>query len=327
MQQSFEPRVAATQKSQEGNAMKIVVFGPEKRVGALVGDKIIDLNRANPELPSRLDAFIEAGKPAIAAAQSAIDKGAAAIDAKGVKLHAPWAGRRVAMVGGNYADHLAGMTANQHGTPVTGDAIQVAHKEARDKGHWGFWKVLAEVAGTDEDVPYPSKRTEYLDYEGEVAIVIGKRGKDIPAAQVADYVWGVTLVNDWSCRDNMGTPRSMSYNTAKNFDRSCSMGPCILVGEADFRNIDAETKVNGQLRQRFNSKDMIFNFGEVLEFLSRDFTFVPGDVISGGTAAGTAADKTKRTPDGKRPKDLFLKPGDVVEVSSPQIGSIRNKVV
>jgi 2-keto-4-pentenoate hydratase/2-oxohepta-3-ene-1,7-dioic acid hydratase in catechol pathway len=309
--------------------MKIVVFGPDKRVGALDGDRIIDLNKVNPELPARLDAFIAAGQSAIDGAQRAIAKAGkdAVLDAKSTKLHAPWPGKRIAMVGGNYADHLAGMTANQHGTPVTGDAIQAAYNDARSKGHWGFWKVLDEVAGNGDDVPYPKKKTEYLDYEGEVAIVIGKRGKDISASQIKDYVWGVTLVNDWSCRDNMGTPRSMSYNQAKNFDRSCSMGPCIVVGELDFQNVPAETRVNGQVRQSFNSKDMIFNFGEVVEFLSKDFTFVPGDVVSGGTAKGTAADQTKRSSDGTRPKELFLKVGDVVEVSSPVIGSIRNKIV
>ena len=72
---------------------------------------------------------------------------------------------------------------------------------------------------------------------------------------------------------------------------------------------------------------MVFSFADVLEYLSRDFTFVPGDVIAGGTAAGTAADKTVRLPDGTRPKDLFLKVGDVVEVSSPQIGTLRNRIV
>ena len=309
--------------------MKIVVFGPEKRLGVLSGDRIIDLNRANAGLPSRLDAFIAAGRSALDAAQRAIEKAGkdALLDARGVKLHAPWAGKRIAMVGGNYADHLAGMIANQHGTSVTGDALQAAYRDAREKGHWGFWKVLDELAGPDDEITYPSKRTRYLDYEGEVAIVIGKRGKDIPASQIADYVWGVTLVNDWSIRDNMGQARAMSYNTAKNFDGSCSMGPCIVAGELDFQNVDAETRVNGEQRQRFNSKDMIFKFGEVLEFLSRDFTFVPGDVISGGTAAGTAADRTRRNPDGTRPTELFLKVGDVVEVSSPQIGTIRNKLV
>ena len=96
---------------------------------------------------------------------------------------------------------------------------------------------------------------------------------------------------------------------------------------SDLQNVDCETRVNGQVRQHYNSSDMIFKFGEVLEFLSKDFTFVPGDIISGGTAVGTAADQTKPGPDGVKPKDLFLKKGDVVEVSSPQIGTIRNKLV
>ncbi len=308
--------------------MKIVVFGPDRRVGALEGGKVIDLNKADSSIPSQLTALIAAGKPALEAAQKAISNasGDAVQDAAKVKLHSPWPGKRIAMVGGNYADHLAGMEANQHGTPLTGDTIKKAFETSRARGHWGFWKVLDETAADGDEVPFP-KKTEYLDYEGEVAIVIGKRGKDIPASQLADYVWGVTLINDWSCRDNMGTPRSMSYNTAKNFDRSCTVGPCIVVGELDCQNVDAQTKVNGQVRQSFNSKDMIFNFGEVLEYLSKDFTFVPGDIISGGTAKGTAADQTKKNADGSRPKDLFLKPGDTVEISSPQIGSITNKLV
>jgi len=308
--------------------MKIVVFGPDKRVGALVDGQIIDLNKCSSSIPSNLGAFIAAGKPAIAAAQKAIKspKKAAVMKAKGVKLHAPWPGKRIAMVGGNYADHLARMNANMHGQPFTDESVAKAHGEARTKGHWGFWKVLDNVTANGDSVPFP-KRTKYLDYEGEVAIVIGKKGKDVAASKIKDYVWGITLVNDWSIRDGGGTPRTMSYNTAKNFDGSCSMGPCIVVGELDCQNVDAQTTVNGQVRQSFNSKDMIFNFGEVLEYLSRDFTFVPGDVISGGTAKGTAADMTKNNPDGTKPTDLFLKKGDVVEVSSPSIGAIKNKLV
>jgi 2-keto-4-pentenoate hydratase/2-oxohepta-3-ene-1,7-dioic acid hydratase in catechol pathway len=308
--------------------MKIVVFGPDRRVGALVDNKIVDLNKADSSLPAKLADFIAAGKPALAKAAKAIKKprAAAVKPAKGVKLHAPWAGKRIAMVGGNYADHLAGMNANMHNEPLTPDSIPKAYENARKNGHWGFWKVLDQLSSATDNVTFP-KRTKYLDYEGEVAIVIGKKGKDIPASRIKDYVWGVTLVNDWSIRDGGGTPRTMSYNVAKNFDGSCSMGPCIVVGELDWQNIHAETRVNGQLRQKFNSKDMIFNFGEVLEYLSRDFSFVPGDVISGGTAKGTAADLTKKLADGTRPTELFLKKGDVVEVSSPQIGSIKNKLV
>ena len=309
--------------------MKIVVFGNDKRVGVLAGDNIIDLNKANASLPANLEAFIAAGPQAIEAAQSAIAKAdkACVVQASTVKLSAPWAGKRLAMAGGNFADHLAGMNANLHGIPVTGDSLKAAYDQARTRGHWGFWKVLDEVAGDGDDVPYPAKKTQYFDYEGEVAIVIGKRGKNISAANIRDHVWGVTLSNDWSCRDGMDQPKIVQYNMVKNFDRACSIGPCIAVGSDAFDNIDLETRVNGQLRQSFNSKDMIFSFGEVLEYLSCEFTFVPGDVICGGTAAGTAADKTKRVAGQPVAKELFLKVGDMVEVSSPQIGRLRNKIV
>ena len=95
----------------------------------------------------------------------------------------------------------------------------------------------------------------------------------------------------------------------------------------DHQAVDAETRVNGVVRQSYNSQEMIWSFADVLEYLSQDFTFVPGDVIAGGTSAGTAADKSRRSPDGKRPLDLFLKVGDTVEVSSSKIGVLANKIV
>jgi len=312
--------------------MKIVVFGPQRRIGALVDDRVIDLNRASPQLPSRLLGFIEAGAPALSEAKRLVDqwsKNAPMSDGvvhalSDVKLHAPWPERRIACVGGNYAAHLAGMWANRLGK--TDVSIEQVTEEARKAGQWGFWKVPAEVAGPADTIPFP-KRVTYFDYEGEVAIVIGKRGKNIPAANTGDYVWGVTLFHDWSIRDGGGVDRVVSYNLQKNFDGAVSMGPCIVVGEVDHQDVDAETRVNGVVRQSYNTKEMIWNFAEVLEYLSQDFTFVPGDVIAGGTSAGTAADKSRRGPDGKRPLDLFLKIGDTVEVSSSKIGSLANKIV
>jgi 2-keto-4-pentenoate hydratase/2-oxohepta-3-ene-1,7-dioic acid hydratase in catechol pathway len=241
------------------------------------------------------------------------------------RLHAPWPRRRIACVGGNYAAHLMGMEAGRAGEgEVTLESIT---QKTRANGQWGFWKVPDEVAGPDDDIPYP-KRTEYFDYEGEAAIIIGKRIKDASASQLRDCVWGVTLLNDWSIRDGMApSSRPMSYNLAKNFDRSTSIGPCIVVGELDPRDVEVRLSVNGQERQNYNTREMIFDFGEVLEYLSRDFTFVPGDVIAGGTSVGTAADQTKRGPDGSRPKDLFLKVGDTVELSSPGIGVLCNRIV
>jgi acylpyruvate hydrolase len=83
------------------------------------------------------------------------------------------------------------------------------------------------------------------------------------------------------------------------------------------------TLVNGEQRQRFNTRDMVFSFWEYIEYLSRDLTLYPGDIISGGTAAGTAADSSPRLADGQLAPERFLKPGDVVEIDSPAIGTLR----
>jgi 2-keto-4-pentenoate hydratase/2-oxohepta-3-ene-1,7-dioic acid hydratase in catechol pathway len=316
--------------------VRIVVYGSEQRVGAWVGDNIVDLNRAfarvqSPQaaearVPARLEAFIRLGAAALEEAQRAIDyasntepDGTVVHRAGEVKLHAPWPGRRIACAGGNYAQHLAGMEG-------AGVSVEEVARKARERGQWGFWKVPDIVAGPDDAIPYP-RRTQYFDYEGEAAIILGKRGKNIPASQIDDFVWGITLLNDWSIRDGMGSTRPMSYNMPKNFDMSTSMGPCIVVGEMKADDVPVELRINGTLRQSYSTEEMIFSFGEILEFLSQDFTFIPGDVISGGTNAGTAQDKSERRPDGTRSPELFLKVGDVVEVSSPKIGTLRNHIV
>src|SRR3954451_20633239 len=157
-------------------AMRIVLFGPERRGGAGGGDQVIDLNRAfgrsasqeqaDMRVPSNLEAFIGLGQAAIADAERATEY-AANVEADGtvvhrlsdVKLHAPWPGRRIACAGGNFAEHLAGM---ETGGNVTLDDIT---RKARNGGQWGFWKVPDVVAGPDDVVPYP-KRASYLDYEG-----------------------------------------------------------------------------------------------------------------------------------------------------------------
>ena len=207
--------------------------------------------------------------------------------------------------------------------PYEGDAYQ----EIRKAGFWGFWKLGRELLGPDGELVYP-ERCNRLDYEGEIAIVLGRRGADLKPSQLMDYVWGVTMLGDWSIR----APQERSggaFNFAfpKNFDTSCSLGPCIAVGEADPTNVDMETLVNGERRQRFNTRDMVFTFGEYLEYLSRDFTLYPGDIISGGTAAGTAADSSELLPDGSSASERFLKPGDLVEMNSPSIGVLRTRVV
>jgi acylpyruvate hydrolase len=334
--------------------MKVVVFGPQRRVGAWQDGQIVDLNlayarylrerrnasdaeaRANVLVPADLAGFIAGGRATIDAAGEAIEHAlSGGTDGpagdqlvvqprSAVKLHAPWADRaRIACAGSNYALHMAGMQASIAGTEMTADE---ARRRAREAGPWGFWKVVSEVGGDGDDVVYPTRAT-LLDYEGEVAIVLGKRALDVPAERAGEYIWGVTLMNDWSIRNDMGPPRVLNFNLAKNFDTSVTLGPCIVVGELDPQDVQVQTLVNGELRQDYNSKTMTFSFAEFVELLSRDFTLRPGDIIAGGTGAGTVMDANRPAPGGAWPREKFLKLGDEVEVSSPKIGAIRNRIV
>lgn len=302
--------------------MKIVVFGADRRVGALQDGQVIDLNAADELLPSDLRRFIAAGPAALERAAEALERvrggGREGVvhPVGSVRLHAPWApGARIACAGGNYAEHLAGAQAAMSGRSVTAEEV---HRESRAAGPWGFFKVLDRVTGPEEDVTYPARATRF-DYEGEVAVVIGRPARDVVAERAADVIWGVTLLNDWSIRNDMGQPRVLSFNLAKNFDGSASLGPAIVVGELDPQDVPLEVRVNGEPRQSFRSRDMIFSFAEYLEHLTRDFTFQPGDVLAGGTGPGTAMDTSR--------PDRFLSSGDLVEVSSPAVGVLRNRIV
>ncbi len=242
-------------------------------------------------------------------------------------LHAPRPrGARGACAGGNFADHAAAMSerAARRGerSPFEGEPRRVI----RDMGIWGFWKVDRESVGPDGAIVYP-ERAIRLDYEGELAIVLAKEAKDIPAEEIGEHIWGVTLLGDWRIR-LAPEPGPLKFARQKSFDGCCSIGPCIVVGEdIDPFDTEVETLVNGERRQHYSTRDMVFSFGEYLAHLSRDFTFYPGDMISGGTAAGTAADSSPLLEDGAPAPETFLNPGGIVEIRSPRIGALRATVV
>lgn len=325
--------------------MKIVVFGPDKRTGALQGGDIVDLsyayakylrerqNAARPiELaealvPSDLVRLIEGGQPALDNAAKALDylssqaqdkndpRGETLIyAAAATRIHAPRPnGTRMACAGSNFTTHRERMT-RRSGRDVRAPFI------------WGFWKIANDPVGPEGEIIYPA-RCDRLDYEGELAIILGKRGKDLKPADLKDYVWGVTLFCDWSIRSPREPLGPMNFAAPKNFDTSYSLGPCIAVNEVDPADVDIETLVNGQRRQAHNTRDMTFSFADYLEYLSRDLTLYPGDMICSGTGEGTAADASPVLADGTQPPDLFLKPGDLVEIKSPSVGSLRARIV
>ena len=343
--------------------MKLVVYGPHRRLGAVHDDRVIDAGGAFAKyavevmgerlpdevaaatVPHELGKFIQAGERAVEGATRAVEYlTRRAGDHRGahgeplvellsaVKLHAPYAARaRIMMAGGNYVIHSAGMSFRGGEGPAP--SLQEIYEQSRARGIWGFYCFPENAAGPGEDIVYPA-RTDRLDYEGEVAVIIGRRGKDIAAKDAAPYFWGYLLQNDVSARTNLGSADNAqsSFARGKNFDTSICAGPYVVVGEfPDAQNIDFETRVNGEVRQTGNTKDMTFSFAEYLEYMSQDMTLLPGDVISAGTTAGTAQDSSELIPGPSgstiRAPERFLKPGDTVEVSNPVMGTLRNRVV
>lgn len=322
--------------------MKLVVFGPDARLGVLQGDRILDLTRAAAAGGFSESVRMEGGQSFFASLLQLIESGDRGLDLvrslsekfggsdqpglhvglAAVSLKAPFPGRRFALAGSNYAAHVADAYTNM-GKPIS--AAEVYAKARRGKAG-GFWAVDPPV-GPGAAIPFPSGCKGLFDYEAEVAVVLGRGGKRIKAEQWPERVWGTTLVIDWSVRSQDLLASQQPFYAHKVFDSSKCMGPWIAVDEADPACCDVVTRVNGQVRQRFNSRDMVHSFGELLEQMSEDLTLQPGDVLSGGTGPGTAADKTVPGPDGRLPLELFLKPGDTVEVTSPQIGSLQARIV
>jgi acylpyruvate hydrolase len=323
--------------------MRIVVFGPDRRVGAMLDGFVVDLAHAaeaygtasGAALPAGLRSFIEAGPRAVADAERLLVTVRAALAgglpgiahaAATVQLHAPHVeGARVACVSGNFADHTAAIDAKRANDPNFQPDMPKITREIRERGIVGFWKVAREAAGPDGDVFHPA-RTRCFDFESELAIVIGKRARNVGETELHDYVWGVTLFGDWSARQ--GIKGAQQFTLLKNFDTSFSVGPWIVVGEdVDPSDVQIETYVNGERRQNYNTSAMIFTFAESLAFITRDLTLHPGDLIAGGTAAGTCGESAIVLPEGGFSPEGFLVPGDVVEIRSPAVGVLRNRIV
>ena len=157
-----------------------------------------------------------------------------------------------------------------------------------------------------------------LDYEGEIAIVIGKAGRRVPEAQALSHIAALTLCNEGTLRDWV---RHAKFNVTqgKNFDRSGSLGPWLVPysSETQLADIELQTRVNGEVRQKDRTSRMIFSFRKIISYVSTFTTLVPGDIIVCGTPTGAGA---------RFDPPIWLKPGDVIEVEAEGLGVLRNTV-
>jgi 2-keto-4-pentenoate hydratase/2-oxohepta-3-ene-1,7-dioic acid hydratase in catechol pathway len=180
-----------------------------------------------------------------------------------------------------------------------------------------FSKAPTTVVGHEAIVLNHQHVTNELDYEGELAVVIAKKGKGIKKEEALDYVFGYTIVNDITARDLQ--ERHKQFLLGKSLDTSCPMGPWIVHKSLipNPNGLQIETKVNGETRQKANTEQFIFNIETIISTISQGMTLEPGDIIATGTPAGVGK--------GMKPP-RFLKPGDVVEVTIEGIGTLRNEI-
>lgn len=179
-----------------------------------------------------------------------------------------------------------------------------------------FAKYRNALIGPTSSIVLP-KLSKEVDYEGELAVVIGRRGKDIPTENALEYVAGYMAFHDVSARDLQF--RTSQFLSGKTLDTFAPCGPSLVVNEInDPQNLNITTRVNGKPLQNGNTRDMIFPIAETIAHISQLMTLEPGDIIATGTPGGVGF---------KRPSPIFLQDGDVVEVEVEKIGMLRNPVV
>jgi 2-keto-4-pentenoate hydratase/2-oxohepta-3-ene-1,7-dioic acid hydratase in catechol pathway len=297
--------------------VKLVTFrqNDSLALGALDATRgILDLAKAakalGRELPGSMQGLIDGGAAALDLARETLAaalKGpdAAFLPLAGTRLAAPLPSPRknVFCVGQNYKAHIAEM------------AKAFGREPSYPKIPMFFSKPVTTVIGQDDPVERHAKHTAKLDYEVELAVVIGTRGRDIAEGAALSHVFGYTVVNDVTARD--AQQAHGQFFKGKSFDTFCPMGPWIAsADELDGRDTRVRGWVNGELRQDGRTRDMIFDIPTLIETCSRGITLYPGDVIATGTPSGVGM--------GFSPP-RWLVSGDVVRIEIDGIGAIENR--
>lgn len=283
--------------------MKFVMFqsagSTAARPGVLLAEAgsefVADLSAAFPDTLT----LIAGGDAALAVAQAALPS-APRLPLAGVTLLAPIANPpRIFAIGLNYAEHAAESKMKTQAVPTV------------------FLKLQSGIVGTGATVILPKNSTE-PDYEVELAVVIGKGGYRIPAADWQQHVFGYTICNDISARDiQLATTQ---WTLGKSFPTFCPLGPAIVTADevGDPHTLDISLAIDGEVLQHSNTRDLIFNIPALIEYISSITPLEPGDIISTGTPQGVGL--------GRDPK-RWIKPGEEMVLRVEKLGELRNKTV
>ena len=285
--------------------MKLMMFekGNGAALGLLENDAVVDLAAADESLPKTLEAMIAAGPRALAAARAAAAEVPASsrLALAAVKPMLPvQPTAKIICVGLNYALHAK---EGGHAIPTYPSF---------------FLRVYSSLLAAEAPVIRPTLSAQ-LDYECELAIVIGKKGRHINEAEALQHVFGYTLFNDVSVRDFQR--KSSQWTAGKNFDATGPLGPWVVTADelpAGASGLRIMTRVNGETMQDSNTSDMIFPSARIVALLSEFMTLEAGDVIATGTPSGVAHARKPPT---------WLRAGDKVEVEVERIGVLANPVV
>ncbi|RLG52528.1 MAG: FAA hydrolase family protein [Thermoproteota archaeon] len=288
--------------------MKLIrfLYKNEDLYGLLDGDKILVLPSLFDWLPRNVEDLINTGINAILELERTIndvpvrEKEKYLISINEVQLLAPILNPpKIICLGLNYRDHAAEQGARIPDEPII------------------FMKPRTSIVGPNQPIVKP-KFVKKLDYEGELAVIIGRRGKYIPVSKARDYIFGYTVFNDVSARDIQFKDRQ--WTRGKSFDTFAPMGPYIVVRDQvrNPENLRIRTWVNGELRQDSSTSNMVFNVYEIIHHLSKVMTLEPCDIIATGTPAGVGVFM--------KPEPKFLEPGDIVEIEISEIGRLKNEV-
>jgi len=270
------------------------------RPGLIVGDEIVDLSDPATGLPATMADLLALGPGALEGVRAARTGRAARHPLPTVRRHAPVPQPpAILAIGMNYRAHVAEM--------------------GREPPEWQYWfnKQRTAIAGPGDPIVLPSV-SDMVDYEGELAMVIGRRCQHVPAARAPEVIAGYTVINDVSARDWQW--RTPTFTMGKSFDTHAPCGPELVTGDelGDPGALGIRTWVNDELRQDSSTADMIFDCTHMIEYLTTAFPLEPGTVIATGTPAGVGA--------GLEPP-RFLAHGDTVRIAIEGIGELSNPVL
>ena len=288
--------------------MKLVTFTHNQKTGiGILKERdgqpvVVDLNKADPSLPTDMLTFLAGGEEtrALAELMGASASPEAILDQSAVILNAPLPNPgKILCLGLNYRDHAAESNMEIPEYPVV------------------FTKFSNTIIGPGEAIVLPSLSSE-VDYEAEFGVVIGRQAKNVSKADALDYVAGYLPFHDVSARDYQH--RTSQWTLGKNFDTFGPMGPALVTVDEvpDPANLNIILRLNGEVMQSSNTRHLIFSVPDLIAEISSVMTLEPGDLISTGTPGGVGA---ARTP------PVFLKAGDVVEVEIEGLGVLKNPVV